>query len=234
MGKSAIPTGWTIGGLVGPYQGDSVESLSRVVAGVTYNLATFPKVVTPSPLLPPYTDEKSIDVLARFEGALLYIVGKCAAHVPCNTYFTSLSKGLSLKELLGWQVRIHYWKPASSDGSPNPARDVASAEHLASGQNDRGENWAKIAIGEDCLASTIKLAATLVHELAHVAGAQGATDADRSRLGKQRKGAEYDRMIAAEMALKHCLLPKQFNPDAIGLLHDRGPAWRGQGGRRIV
>ncbi|MCX7372812.1 MAG: hypothetical protein NTW56_10340 [Alphaproteobacteria bacterium] len=234
MGKSAIPEGWTIGGLVGPYKGDSVESLSRVVAGVTYNLSLFPKVLTPSPLLPTYTDKASIDVLARFEAALLYIVGKCAEYAPCNTYFTSLSKGLSLKELLGWQVRIHYWKPASSDGSPNPAGDVASAEQLASGQNDRGENWTKIAIGEDCLAGDIKLAATLVHELAHVAGALGATADDRARLGKQRKGAEYDRLIAAEMALKQCLLPKQFNPDAIGLLHDRGPAWRGQGGRRIV
>lgn len=234
MGKSAIPAGWTIGGLVGPYKGDSVESLSRVVAGVTYNLAPFPKVLSPSSLLPAYTDQKSIDVLARFEAALLYIVGKCAEYAPCNTYFMSLSKGLSLKELLGWQVRIHYWKPASGNGSPNPAREVASAEHLASGQNDRGQNWSKIAIGEDCLAGDIKLAATLVHELAHVAGALGATDADRTRLGKQRKGAEYDRLIAAEMALKHCLLPRQFNPNAIGLLHDRGSSWRGQGGRRIV
>ena len=234
MGKSAIPAGWTIGGLAGPYKGYSVESLSRVVAGVTYNLALFPKVLTPSPLLPAYTDEKSIDVLARFEAALLYIVGKCAEYAPCNTYFTSLANGLSLKELLGWQVSIHYWKPASSDGSPNPLGYAASAQQLASGKNDRGENWTKIAIGEDCLAGTIKLAATLVHELAHVAGAQGATDADRARLGKQRKSAEYDRMIAAEMALKHCLLPQQFNPDAIGLLHDRGSSWRGQGGRRIV
>jgi len=234
MGKSAIPAGWTIGGLLGEWKSHSVESLTRVVAGVTYQLAPFPKVLTPSPLMPPYTDQASIDVLARFEGALLYITDKCARHAACNSYFASLANGLTLQELLGWRVVVHWWKPVSSDASPNPGRDVASAETLGQGQNPKGENWAKIALSEDCLVGDIQLAATLVHELAHVAGAPGATDADRTRLGKARKGAEYDRLIAAETALKHCLLPKQFKPDALGILLDRGAGWRGQGGRRIV
>ena len=226
---SAIPPNWTIFGIAGPLRSALVDRLSANSGGVLYEHGPFPKTITPSPLLPTYTQAAEIAVLSRFEGACRQICGKCATHAPCNAYFATLGAGLSLADLLAWHIRISYWGPVSKAGGEEGG--VMGAEFLRSGTTANGEPWAMIAVTEVSLRSDIALAATLVHELAHVAGAPGATEEQRAALGKKRQGAEYERPIRAERALQSCLLPKQFDPGALGVL--QGPEWRGSGSRVV-
>jgi hypothetical protein len=55
------------------------------------------------------------------------------------------------------------------------------------------------------------LAATILHELAHIAGAS------TNARALQPEASE------AETALKHCLLTPQFDPNALGILLHRDP-----------
>lgn len=111
---------------------------------------------------------------------------------------------------------------------------VTVGEVISKGVNAKGLHWARIAIGEPALVSRIKPAATIVHELAHLAGAPPASGEDAARASANKSGALYTSLIAAEKALQHCLPAKQFDPEAIGLLHEDIPGWRGQGGRWIA
>lgn len=227
---SAIPPSWTIAGIAGPMKGWMVEARGATSGGVYYDHSPFPKTIKPSPLLPAYTKETEIDVLARFEAACRYITGRCATSAPCNAYFKSLGAGVTLSDLLGWNIMIGFWKPMHRQGPGDPS--ILMAEVLAQGQNAKGEPWAQIAMTEYSLRTPIALAATIIHELAHVAGAPGATEDERAAALKKKDGKDYKRLIAAEEALKACLLPKQFDPGALGVL--QGPDWRGKGGTRVV
>lgn len=225
---NGLPASWSIAGVIGPHMRRSPESLSQVAGGVTYDMAPFPKTLTPSPLVGGYTDAASVDVLARFNGAAAYVSGKCAASAPCNTYFSTLGKNLTLSDLLGWNIVFFLWQPKSRVGPVPPkgaTMDVIQAQMISANHDTL---FAQIVVAEFSLVSDIKLAATLVHELAHVAGAPG-SNADLNAKAQADGGAAlYKSLIAAETALKHCLLPRQFDPGALGLLQG-AQGWRGRG-----
>jgi hypothetical protein len=235
--KSPIPELWTVAGITGPFKDYLVDSVTRLVDGIQYNTAKFPRTLTPSDLLKGLFKEKQVDVAARFAKAMDYVSGTCAKHAPCNKYFRSLGKGLSLADFFAWEIRFWFYKPAQKAAPEGFSADrigVTVGEVISSGTNAEGRPWARIAIGEPALVSHIKLAATIVHELAHLAGAKGATAEQAARASADKEGDEYKSLIAAETALKHCLLGKQFDKEAIGLLHDDIPGWRGRGGRWIA
>ena len=222
----SFPERWSIAGIRGPDSSRLPERLGQTVANVRYELSAFPKSVTPSAFIGGYTNQTSIDVDRVFEDAARTVVGTCAQHRSCNRYFSSLGKGVTLSDLLTWRIVWYFWKPVSRSGPAPAVGDrikVVAAEVLTANHETR---FAQIAVCETSLVSDIRLAATIVHELAHIAGAPGATDEQR---GKARKGTpEYDRLIAAETALLRCLLTKQFDSGALGLIQEsRG--WRGGG-----
>ncbi|MBS0642284.1 MAG: hypothetical protein JSS43_20665 [Proteobacteria bacterium] len=75
-----------------------------------------------------------------------------------------------------------------------------------------------ITISAWALRSPVSLAATIVHELAHSAGAPGRpSDADWKAMPHEKR-AKY---LAAENALRVCGLHKQYNPEAYGEIQQR-------------
>lgn len=235
--KSPIPETWTISGITGPYKDWLVDSITRVVDGIEYRTRPFPKLLKPSELIKGHVKAGEIDVAALFTRAMRYVSCTCATHGPCNAYFRKLGAGLTLKDLFGWEIAFWFYEPvgkALPKGITADRIGVTVGEVISKGVNDKGVHWARIAIGEPALISHLKLAATIVHELAHLAGAPPASAEDAARASANKSGALYKSLIAAEQALQHCLLGKQFDPEAIGLLHDNIPGWRGQGGRWIA
>ena len=230
---SSLPLKWSVAGVTGPHMGRSPERLSRVVGDVTFEMARFPRTLTPSSLVGAYTTEPMIDVLARFNAAGAYVSGSCAKFGPCNAYFASLGKDMALSELLEWSVVFFFLKPVSRIGPVPQAGDKQATVQGEVISVTPGTRFVQIVLSEFSLASNIKLAATIVHELAHVAGAPGSTDDERARAMANQRSATYQKLIAAEMALKACLLPKQFDPGALGVLQDTSQGWRSVG-RAIV
>lgn len=227
--NNALPASWSVAGVTGPFMTRSPERLSRVAGGVTFDMAPFPRSLTPSDLVGGYTNTTVTDVLARFNGAAAYIGTRCATSKPCNDYFGTLGKNLSLSDLLGWRIVFYLWKPVSRTG-PLPAtgdRIPALQAEMISASYET--SFAQIVISEFSLISNIKLAATMVHELAHIAGAPGSNVDERATAAADRGSALYKEKIAAEMALRSCLLPRQFDPGALGLLNDAVQGWRGRG-----
>jgi hypothetical protein len=227
---TAMPANWSVAGVAGPQMSRSPERLTRVAGAVTFEMAPFPKSLSPSELVGRYTNTTATDVLARFNGAASYISGKCAASRACNAYFSTLGKNLSLSDLLEWRIVFFLWRPvgrvgplpAAGDWIPALQAEVISANHET--------KFAQIVVGEFSLISNIKLAATLVHELAHIAGAPGSNEDERAKAAADPGSSRYKKLIAAEMALKSCLLPRQFDPGALGLLENATQGWRGGGG----
>ncbi len=214
-----LPAKWTIAGVAGAQPGRMAERLSRNVGGVRYDMAPFPTVLIPSPLLGKYTKAVSIDVAARFEEAIGHIRQKCCAHTPCNDYFRSLGRGVSLSDLLDWNVYLYFWVPKERAAPQQEGSfEVVDAEVIATNPDT---TYACIVVSEFALMSKLRLAATLVHELAHVAGAVGGTSDQRTEAARDRTSQAYQTLIAAEKALKSCLLTPQFSPDALGLVDPR-------------
>lgn len=236
-----MPRTWSIAGLFGPNSGRLPMRLTRTDSDITYEVARFPATITPSPFAPAYTRSRSINVTQRFERACRMIVTRSARARACNTYFQNLGRSAgrppnrqySLTDLLGWEIVFYFWRPVSRTG-PVPASGAfggPSGEVLTESHASR---FAEIAIAEYPLVSGMHLAATIVHELAHIAGAPGATDAQRSQGRRLRRAdpASYRRLIAAEGALRPCLLGNMFDPDAIGAVQDLEEADRA--GRRVI
>lgn len=227
--NNALPANWSIAGVIGPHMGRSAERLTRVSGSVTFDMAAFPKSLTPSELVGGYTNVTVTDVLARFNGAAAYISGKCAASKPCNAYFSSLGKNLSLSDLLGWNIVFYLWKAVTRAGALPAKGDKIVALQAEVISANYENNFAQIVISEFSMISDIKLAATMVHELAHVAGAPGANDDQRAKASADPGSSLFKELIAAETALRSCLLPKQFDPGALGVLENAAQGWRGRG-----
>lgn len=223
-----LPANWSVAGVAGPQMSRSPERLTRVAGGVTFDMAAFPKSLTPSDLLGGYTNASVVDVLARFNAAGAYISGKCATSKPCNAYFSGLGKHLSLSDLLGWRIVFYLWKPITRSGPlPSKGDKIAAlqAEMISASYET---SFAQIVINEFSLISDIKLAATMVHELAHIAGAPGSNDDERAKAAADPSSKLYESLIAAELALKSCLLAQQFHPGALGVVEDATHGWRGR------
>ncbi len=161
----------------------------------TYDYAPFPKTVT-------FTDidretklrvQKSVDVKSEIDKAWSFIAKKSANHDACNQYFSKLPGKKSLKRLLAGRIVLYQLRPRAG-------KTDADLPRGASGGGSIGINLTLIA-----RQNTAELSATLIHELAHLGGAQ--------------KGGKS---LDAETALKHCLLPKHFDPRAVGVLQQRG------------
>jgi len=120
--------------------------------------------------------------------AIQYIDSRVKKHDPCNSYFRKPPKGRSFAEI--WDdpdVWLNFAPKLPDWGFTRDPKDVLiSKEAFKQGH--------------------LFVAATIVHELAHVGGAPGTGANPPSN--------------AAEVALKYCLLTQQFDPNIFGVLDD--------------
>lgn len=237
----AMPPTWSILGLYGPQARYLPPRRTTIVDNITYQVAAFPATITPTPFAPTYTTATGINVADRFEQACRYIVTRSASARACNDYFRGLGRSAgrppeqqyTLTDLLGWNVLFYFWRPIARSG-PVPTSGTFHGATAAVIGETPSTRFAEIAIWQYAFDSPMTLAATIVHELAHIAGAPGATAAERSQGRALRRAdpATYSRLIAAEGALRPCLFRQMFDPDAIGVLHDIEEADQAQ--RRVI
>jgi hypothetical protein len=131
---------------------------------------------------------KRVHILER---ALDYIDSKIKNHKPCNDCFRKLPRGKTLQEI--WdsnQVWVNYFEPRDRYGETRGNFDIAVAEDAFK----KGK---------------MMVVATIVHELAHIAGAPGGETLPDGAPNNQ-----------AESVLKCCLLTEMFDPNALGVLDD--------------
>ena len=159
-----------------------------------YNYGPFPKTLTFD-----VTDQrtkkvtrKTLNVKSEIDKAWLWITRKAGAHRACNQYFRKLAQRKSLAQVLKESIVLYALQPKSG-------KTDADLPRGASGGTAIGINLLLIANQNQAA-----LCATLIHELAHFAGASKSLTS-----------------IEAETALKHCLLSQQFDPKALGVLHER-------------
>jgi hypothetical protein len=121
--------------------------------------------------------------------AIGYIDPRVKDHKPCNDYFRRLPLGRTFQEI--WNdadVWINYnTKKEGRWGFLRDPKDVVICKRTF------GKGY-------------LFVAATIVHELAHIGGAPGTGAIPPSN--------------AAETALKHCLLAQMFDPDVFGMLDE--------------
>ncbi len=138
-------------------------------------------------------EDKKIDVKSLVEAAWRFVTDKAAKYPSCNKYFKSLPRNKTLKEVLDeGDITIHCLVPKEN-------YTLADVPFGNTAGRDIGINPVLF------LEAPEQLASTLIHELAHVAGASTNADPDDPKSG------------AAELALKYCLCSKQYDPDILGL-----------------
>jgi hypothetical protein len=133
-------------------------------------------------------------ILGGLNGAIDFLNNKVRNHKPCNDCYRTLPGGRSFQEI--WDdpnVWIHYNGASSSLGFNRPGtKEIAVCfKSFMSPPDQRGKP------------NIMQVAATIVHELAHVNGAEG-------------DPAKRDN--SAERMLKCCLLGQMFNPDVFGAI----------------
>lgn len=125
------------------------------------------------------------EILQKLNAAVSFISQRVAACGRCNSYFRTLRPGRPTTFAALWAdagLWINFFTSSSDFGVTSlDGRDVGLSSFCFDG------SWRRVA-------------ATLVHELAHVAGAPGGSGASS----------------AAEDALLHCLFPDLHNPAARG------------------
>ena len=163
-----------------------------------YNYGPFTKTITYQ-----VTDAKgrktvkTVDVKKKITTAWRFVTTRAAAHRPCNLYFQRLPGKKSLAQLLKQRIVLHALVPRKGYTDQDLPRGAGSVS----------------AIGLNLLLfvdkGTAEMQATLIHELAHLGGAS--TDSTS---------------LQAENALKHCLMPKHFDPKAVGERQQTWPSGR--------
>ena len=135
---------------------------------------------------------KSVNTKRLIEDAWRFAAERAAGQKACNDYFRTLPRKKTLREVLDeGAITFHCLVPKANytfDDLPEACtagRDIGFNPMVLI-QNQAG------------------LAGTLIHELAHVAGASTNPDASDAR------------SIAAETALLHCGCRQQFRKEAIG------------------
>jgi hypothetical protein len=133
-------------------------------------------------------------VLRGMSEAIAFLSNKVKVHKPCNDCFRRLPGKRSFQEL--WDdpdVWIHYNGASTSLGFHRPGtKDIAVCfKSFMSPPGQPGKP------------NSMQVAATIVHELAHVNGAEG-------------DPAKRDN--SAENSLRFCLLTQMFNPDVFGAI----------------
>ena len=137
-------------------------------------------------------EKERLEKLKRVKGILDRLAGSLDRQGPCNKYFRSLARGRSFGQI--WNDNTIFL-----DLSPSNAPNFYGATH----SNDKD-----VAISVWCLDTQNRwmVAATVVHELAHVGGAPG--------------GASH----AAEKAADECSFQPQYDPTILGELRQLGTA----------
>jgi len=136
------------------------------------------------------SEEKSFDVQNILDQAWKQVERK-ADFKPCNAYFKSLFRKKTLKEILAeGDITLHCLVPKEG-------HTYAELPYANTAGRDIGLDPG-LFVDKDSAA----LACTLVHELAHVAGATTNPDAQDAH--------------AAEMALNSCTCVKQYDRDIMG------------------
>jgi len=158
-----------------------------------------------------------VQAKARVKGAVKDIVERVAKHRPCNAYFKSLPRGQTLADIIAGQNLLIGWLCPRKGGSAieltvNP-KDVAAGKVAVEWAYRAGvyialSQW-PIALGWEYVA------ATLVHEFAHVAGAPGLA-ADANPADPKIQSSRKPDYHAAERALVHCLYKAHFKPTTVG------------------
>lgn len=141
---------------------------------------------------------KTVSVKDNVSKGLKYIDKRCASIKRCNRYFGSLNKRspISLRQILdGKTLHIYRLRPTGSATNKTIPAGFCFAW---------GRSWAQIGINELVLIDHMEVANTLLHELAHVAGAPGRRQDPRS--------------LAAETSLLYCGMRKYYDPKAFGSL----------------
>ena len=146
---------------------------------------------------------KTVEIKKVFDKALSYIDRKCASSKSCNGYFQGLStrKPITLRKILDDKtIYIYRLKPAKSG--------ITLHQLPAGFCMSWGDAFANIGINELVLSDTMRTAAAILHELAHVAGAPGRREDPKSN--------------AAEKSLIYCGLRKYYDPKALGAIDAYG------------
>ncbi len=134
------------------------------------------------------TDRRRLQKMQDAYGIVNRSAGRLDTQGQCNRYFRSLPRGRSFNDLWG-DNNIFL------DFSPSNAVGFFGATHT----NDRD-----ICISAWCLDNQNRwmVAATVVHEFAHIGGAPG--------------GSSH----AAELAVDRCYFGEQYDPDVMGSIRD--------------
>jgi hypothetical protein len=156
-------------------------------------------------------------VATLFESAFAELA-QCAAQRRCDSHFRALGGGLTLSAILqDWKLYFFAFAPAGQIGQW-PATDSGIIFGQVVGTYP-ATSFVEIGIHITALRSAAFLAGTLLHELAHVAGAPGASASDFARKAQGRLSrAETRRLHAAEFAVLACGLRNQYKQDVIGAL----------------
>lgn len=164
---------------------------------------------------------RPVDVRRCFEEAFTMVLaaGDSMRNPRCDAYFLDLGKDRApnmrrtLSALLGYKLIFYRY------GAANPADDfnvTGGQAGVTSGQvlsTNNSTGLAIISISAYAARSPASLAATIIHELAHVAGAPGApSDADWASMDAMRRQPYF----GAENALKFCGFSHQHKAEIYG------------------
>lgn len=152
-------------------------------------------------------------------------LGLCAKRSACNDHFRALGAGLGLSDILGgWTFSFFLFAPRGAEGQW-PASDAGLTLAQVVGAYP-ATSFAEIGVHVTALRSAEYLAGTILHELAHVAGAPGASAEDLARHARGGLPArDVRRLHQAEKAVLTCGLRGQYKQNVIGALDrmSRGP-----------
>ena len=136
---------------------------------------------------------RTVDVWRVLGLAIAFINNKVKRHDPCNAYFRKLRRGKSLREVVESEdVYLHRIEPLAGFTEDDLPRGISVGAHVG----------LPLYVLADSNLGVVT--ASLIHELAHVAGAPRYKEDPTSHL--------------AEEALKYCLFPSQYDPSAVGAL----------------
>lgn len=142
-------------------------------------------------------------VTTLFEDAFKELAA-CARRPACDNHFSGLGGGLGLSALLrDWKMYFFCFAPQGAQNTwPADDKNITYAQVVGT---YKATSLVEIGVHLCALRSAEFLAATILHELAHVAGAPGASAEDLARHAKgQLTAAEFRRLHAAERAIYAC------------------------------
>jgi hypothetical protein len=151
-------------------------------------------------------------------------IAACATQPACDRAFRQLGLRMGLKDVLArWTLHFFAFAPDGEQGRWPPTDDGITFAQVTVEKPNVNPPYAEIGIHICAMRSAGFLAATLLHELAHIAGAPGASAADfaAAAAGKLPQSA-FRRLHAAEHAVWACGLRAHYKKHVIGALERIG------------